>query len=195
MASAAGITMAPCRLLEESGRAHFMTRRFDRDGNAKIHTQTLCGMAQLDYKAKGVNDYSQYLGVLRQLELQPLEFEQAFRRIAFNVMASNCDDHSKNVSFVLRDRRAWTLAPAYDVVYAYNPKGEWTYQHLMSVNGKFAAITREDLLLLADRFQIGTALKVLDQVRAAVATWPDFALQAKVPAETTQRIREHLSLV
>jgi serine/threonine-protein kinase HipA len=110
-------------------------------------------------------------------------------------MASNCDDHSKNVSFVLRDRRAWTLAPAYDVVYAYNPKGEWTYQHLMSVNGKFAAITREDLLLLADRFQIGTALKVLDQVRAAVATWPDFALQAKVPAETTQRIREHLSLV
>lgn len=192
MATQSGITMSACRLLEESGRAHFMTRRFDRIENEKIHIQTLCGLAQLDYKAKGVHDYSQYLSALRQLRLSPDEFEQAFRRIAFNVMASNCDDHTKNVSFLLRDRSTWSLAPAYDVIYAYNPKGEWTYQHLMSVNGKFSGITREDLLILADRFQIGTARTLLSEVKAAVDAWPEFARQAGVSRAMTDRIRAHL---
>jgi serine/threonine-protein kinase HipA len=192
MATQAGIRMAPCRLLEEGGRAHFMTRRFDRVGNEKVHIQTLCGMSQLDYRAKGVNDYSQYLDAIRQLQLAPTEFEQAFRRIAFNVMASNCDDHTKNVSFVLRDRRLWALAPAYDVIYAYNPKGEWTYQHLMSVNGKFNHIGRDDLLLLADRFQIGTAAKLLAEVKSAVSAWPDFARQAQVSARMTGLIGQQL---
>jgi serine/threonine-protein kinase HipA len=195
MAMQAGIAMSPCRLLEESGRAHFMTRRFDRIRNEKIHTQTLCGMAQLDYRAKGVNDYSQYLDVMRQLKMGPEEYEQAFRRIAFNVMASNCDDHTKNVSFVLRDRRTWVLAPAYDLIYAYNPKGEWTYQHLMSVNGQFSEIKRADLLSLADRFQIGSATKVLAQVKAAVASWPDFARQAKVSPHMQSIIRSHQVLM
>jgi len=152
MATQAGIDMSPCRLLEEGGRAHFMTKRFDRDGNIKLHTQTLCGMAQLDYKAKGVHDYSQFLGAMRRLKLGTAAFEQAFRRIAFNVMASNCDDHSKNISFMLREGGHWDLAPAYDLIYAYNPKGEWTFQHLISVNGKFNDIGRGDLLTLADRF-------------------------------------------
>jgi serine/threonine-protein kinase HipA len=192
MATQAGITMSPCRLLEESGRAHFMTRRFDRIENEKVHIQTLCGLAQLDYKAKGTHDYSQYLDALRQLQLPNAQFEQAFRRIAFNVMASNCDDHTKNVSFVLQDRRAWALAPAYDVIYAYNPQGEWTYQHLMSVNGKFSGITRDDLLVLADRFLIGTASKLLAEVKAAVSAWPEFAQRAEVPTRITDRIREHL---
>jgi len=195
MAMQAGIAMSPCRLLEESGRAHFMTRRFDRIRNEKIHTQTLCGMAQLDYRAKGVNDYSQYLDVMRQLKMGPEEYDQAFRRIAFNVMASNCDDHTKNVSFVLRDRRTWVLAPAYDLIYAYNPKGEWTYQHLMSVNGQFSDIKRADLLSLADRFQIGSATKVLAQVNAAVASWPDFARQAKVSPHMQSIIRSHQVLM
>ena len=124
--------MSPCRLLEENGRAHFMTKRFDREGNTKLHTQSLCGMAQLDYRAKGVHDYSQWLGVMRQLAMSPAAFEQAFRRIAFNVMAKNCDDHTKNFAFLLKQGHSWQLAPAYDVTHAYNPKGEWTYQHLMS---------------------------------------------------------------
>jgi serine/threonine-protein kinase HipA len=192
MATQAGITMSACRLLEESGRAHFMTRRFDRIGNEKVHIQTLCGLMQLDYRAKGTHDYSQYLDALRRLQLPSTEFEQAFRRIAFNVMASNCDDHTKNVSFVLRDRHSWSLAPAYDVIYAYNPTGEWTYQHLMSVNGKFSGITRDDLLVLADRFQIGTASKLLAEVKAAVSAWPEFAQRAAVPARMTERIAEHL---
>jgi serine/threonine-protein kinase HipA len=195
MATRAGITMAPCRLLEENGRAHFMTRRFDRNGNEKIHVQTLCGLAQLDYRAKGVHDYSQYLGAISQLELPLSESEQAFRRIAFNVMASNCDDHTKNFSFLLADRRRWALAPAYDLIYAYNPKGEWTYQHLMSVNGKFNDITRQDLLQLADRFQIGAATKILAHVREAVAAWPDFARQAELLPGAAERIRNHHRLL
>jgi serine/threonine-protein kinase HipA len=191
MAAQSGIVMSPCRLLEEGGRAHFMTKRFDRDGNTKLHTQTLCGIAQLDYRAKGVHDYSQYLGTMRQLKMGPEAFEQAFRRIAFNVMATNCDDHTKNVSFILHEQGDWELAPAYDLIYAYNPKGEWTYQHLMSVNGKFNHIQRKDLLVLADRFQIGPASRLLADVRNAVAAWPDFAGRAQVSKEAVDRIRDH----
>ena len=195
MATQAGIVMSPCRLLEEGGRAHFMTKRFDRDGNNKLHTQSLCGMAQLDYRAKGVHDYSQALGAMRQLKMSPEAFEQAFRRIAFNVMATNCDDHTKNFSFILREQRRWELAPAYDLIYAYNPKGEWTYQHLMSVNGKFDQVRRDDLLTLADRFQIGAASRALAEVRTAVASWPEFARQAKVSKGSTDRIHNHHMLL
>jgi serine/threonine-protein kinase HipA len=195
MAVQAGIDMSPCRLLEEGGRAHFMTKRFDRDGNDKLHTQTLCGMAQLDYKARGAHDYSQYLGAMRRLQMPAAAFDQAFRRVAFNVMASNCDDHSKNISFILKVPAQWALAPAYDVIYAYNPKGEWTYQHLISVNGKFNDIGREDLLVLADRFQVGTASKLLAEVREAVAAWPDFAARASMSKTAVERIRAHQLLL
>ena len=188
MAIQAGIVMSQCRLLEEGGRAHFMTRRFDRDGNTKLHTQTLCSLAHLDYKAKGVHDYSQYLGTVRQLQLGLEAMDQAFRRIVFNVLASNCDDHTKNLSFILHNGKEWGLAPAYDVIYAYNPTGEWTYQHLMSVNGKFKDIRREDLLVVADRFEIGQAGKIIAQVGEAVAAWPGFAKQAGVSAEAAARI-------
>lgn len=191
MARQAGIVMSPCRLLEESGRAHFMTKRFDRDGNSKLHTQTLCGMAQLDYRAKGVHDYSQLLGAMRQLKMGPAALEQAFRRIVFNILAANCDDHTKNFSFVLQNPMEWQLAPAYDLIFAYNPKGEWTYQHLMSVNGKFADIQRDDLLILADRFQIGPASKLFADVKTTVAAWPDFARRAGVSQAATNRIRQH----
>jgi serine/threonine-protein kinase HipA len=191
MALAAGITMSPCRLLEETGRAHFMTKRFDRDGNTKHHLQTLCGLAHLDYRQKAAHDVSQLLLTIDRLRLGYAALEEAFRRIAFNVMAANCDDHTKNVSFLLREGGAWELAPAYDVTYAYNPKGEWTYQHLMSVNGKFAAISRHDLMVVADRFGVGTAPQVLRQVGEAVASWPDFAARAKVSGPEVTRIREH----
>jgi serine/threonine-protein kinase HipA len=191
MATAAGIVMAPCRLLEEGGRAHFMTKRFDRDGNTRLHTQTLCGMAQLDYRAKGVHDYAQFLGAMRQLNMNREAFEQAFRRIAYNVMATNCDDHTKNISFILPEAKKWELAPAYDLIFAYNPKGEWTYQHLMSVNGKFNDIQREDLLVLADRFEVGAAPRLLAEVRNAVAAWREIATRAQVSRDAIDRIRRH----
>jgi serine/threonine-protein kinase HipA len=191
MARAAGIIMEPCRLLEESGRAHFMTKRFDRIGNRKLHTQSLCGMAQLDYRAKGVHDYSQWFSVMRQLTMGPEAFAQAFRRIAFNVMAKNCDDHTKNISFILREQSLWELAPAYDLTFAFNPKGKWTYQHLMSVNGKFERIGREDLMILADRFQVGAPARLLAEVRDAVAQWRDLAREASLSAEQIERIAAH----
>ena len=192
MARAAGITMSPCRLLEEGGRAHFMTKRFDRDGNTKHHLQTLCGMAHLDFRQRATHDVSQLFETIDRLHLGYPAREEAFRRVTFNVMAANCDDHTKNASFLLREGAAWELAPAYDVTFAYNPQGEWTYQHLMSVNGKFSGISRDDLLAVADRFAIGTAPDVLTQVAEAVKAWPDFARQAGVSAKEVRRIRTQL---
>jgi serine/threonine-protein kinase HipA len=195
MALAAGITMSPCRLLEENGRAHFMTRRFDRDGNKKHHVQTLCGLAHIDFRQKATHDVSQLFLAIDALGLGYAAREEAFRRVAFNVMAANCDDHSKNMSFLLREGGAWELAPAYDVTHAYNPKGEWTYQHLMSVNEKFADIGRADLLTVADRAAIGTAPRVLREVADAVAAWPDFAAEGKVSAAEVKRIKAHHRLL
>ena len=191
MAAAAGIDMSPCRILVETGCAHFMTRRFDRDGNRKHHMQTLCAMAHLDYKQKASHDYNQLFQTIDQLRLGYEAKEEAFRRMAFNVMAANCDDHTKNFSFLLREGEGWTLAPAYDVTHAHNPKGAWTSQHLMSVNGKFTDITRQDLLTVADRFGIGTATKVLGQIGHAVKAWPDFATSANVSPKERDRISSH----
>lgn len=188
MAQAAGISMNPCRLLEENGRAHFMTRRFDRDGKHKHHLQTLCAMAHLDYRQKATHDYNQLFLTINQLKLGRTALEEAFRRMVFNVMAANCDDHSKNFSFLLRQGGAWELAPAYDVTHAYNPNGEWTYQHLMSVNGKFSKIARGDCLAVADRFGIGPAPKLIGQIAEAIMQWPRLAGEAGVNGAEIQRI-------
>ncbi len=195
MAKAAGIQMADCRLLHEQGRAHFMTRRFDRggaDNNERHHMQTLCAMAHVDYKLKGTNAYSQLFGTIRELRLPYDDMREAFRRMAFNVMGRNCDDHTKNFSFLLRERQPWRLSPAYDVTFAHNPAGEWTNQHLMSVNGKFRDIGREDLLLEANRFGVGDAPRVLDEVRAAIARWPEFARQAGLSTAQIEHIGSQL---
>lgn len=191
MARAAGITMSACRLFEENGRAHFMTRRFDRDANRKHHLQSLCAMAHLDYKQKATHDYSQFLQTVVRLGLGYTALEEGFRRMVFNVMAVNCDDHTKNISFMLREGGQWELSPAYDVTYAYNPAGEWTRQHLMAINGRFNGIVQADLLAVADRFGIGTASRIIRQVREAVAGWPDFASEARVNEVETRRILEH----
>lgn len=191
MATAAGITMSPCRIMEENGRAHFMTKRFDRDGNKKIHMTTLCAMSHLDYKQKATHDYAQYFITIKQLGLEYQDMEEAFRRMAFNVMAANCDDHTKNISFVLTEWGSWQLAPAYDVTHAFNPDGVWTHQHLMSVNGKFTDITREDLLAVANRFGIGTAKKIIHEVGEAVKAWPNIAQTTGVDAAESLKIKSH----
>ena len=182
MATQAGIAMSPCRLLEESDRAHFMTRRFDRvvvRGNTiKHHVQTLCAMYHLDYKQRGTHAYSQLFMTVSQLGLGDDAIQQTFLRMAFNVMSRNCDDHTKNFSFLLRQGQSWELAPAYDVTHAYNPKGEWTYQHLMSVNGKFDEITRDDLLAEADRFGVPRKEELLGDVRSALDNWTAHAKAA-----------------
>lgn len=194
MAKAADISMSECRLLEENGRAHFMTRRFDREGaNIRHHMQTLCSLNHVDYKKKGTNSYSQLFTTMSALNLPYEQKEEAFRRMVLNVMARNCDDHTKNISFRLCQGAAWALSPAYDITFAHNPEGEWTNQHLMSVNGKFKGITEDDLLAVANRFGIGSAPKVLKQVREAVKSWSDFAAKAGVSAQQAKHIgKQHL---
>lgn len=192
MAEAAGIRMSACRLLEENGRAHFMTRRFDRDisngRTVKHHVQTLCAMNHLDYKQRATHAYAQLFMVIVQLNLGDDAISQAFRRMVFNVMAKNCDDHSKNFAFRLKMGGGWEFAPAYDITHAHNPKGEWTYQHLMSVNGKFGGITRADLLAEADRFGVRRPQEAVNEVRAAIDSWPELARRAGLGAETIDSI-------
>lgn len=197
MARDAGIDMTDCRLLKENGRAHFMTKRFDREGQSgRHHMQTLCAMAHVDYKKKGTNSYSQLFTVIDQLGLSYEAKEEAFRRMVFNVMGRNCDDHTKNFSFLLREgSKAWELAPAYDVTFAHNPAGEWTHQHLMSVNGKFKDFVLDDLMAEANRFGIGTAKQVIADVRKAVAAWSTYAAAADLPAAETDDIARQLILV
>jgi serine/threonine-protein kinase HipA len=199
MAKAAGINMADCRLMEENGRAHFMTRRFDREVKDEVtikhHIQTLCAMDHLDYKQRATHAYAQLYMAISKLKLGDEAIGQAFRRMAFNVMAKNCDDHTKNFAFRLRKGEPWELAPAYDVTHAYNPQGEWTYQHLMSVNGKFNATTRADLLVEADRFGVRRPLDLLASVRAALDNWQKFATQAGLNAPTADSIASDFELL
>lgn len=197
MARDAGITMNECRLLLENGRAHFMTRRFDRAGeNSRHHMQTLCAMAHIDYKKKGTNAYSQFFSTMTQLNLPYEDMEEAFRRMVFNVMGRNCDDHSKNFSFLLPENSAtWELAPAYDVTFAHNPHGDWTNQHLMSVNRKFKNFEVQDLLVEADRFKIGTAKTVINQVRRAILNWPQWSESAGLPETESVAIQKQLLLL
>lgn len=192
MATAAGIDMSPCRLLEENGRAHFMTRRFDRQRGSKQHLQTLCAMQHLDYKQIATHDYAQYFQVIQALKLPESALQEAFRRMVFNVLVANCDDHTKNQSFLLDETGRWQLAPAYDVTHAFNPKGEWTFQHFMSVNGKFRDITRKDMEAVADRFMIPGARPIMRQVADAVGDWPLHARQAGIPETEIGRIGEDM---
>jgi len=196
MARASGIDMSPCRLLEENGRAHFMTKRFDRELIAgktiKNHVQTLCAMNHLDFRQRGTHDYAQLFMTIAKLGLGDDANIQAFRRMAFNAMARNCDDHTKNFAFILKQQAPWSLAPAYDVTHAYNPTGEWTYQHLMSVNQKFKSISREDLLAVADRFGVRKPALALSDVRAAVDNWSGFAQQANLPEPLKDRVAKDL---
>lgn len=193
MAKAAGMDMTDCRLLQENGRAHFMTRRFDRHGaGGRHHMQTLCAMGHVDFKLKGTNSYAQLFTTINALGLTSSARAEAFRRMAFNVAAKNCDDHTKNFSFILREGAGeWDLAPAYDVTFAHNPNSEWTAQHLMSVNGKFSGIGRDDLLAVADRFVVGSAQDILEQVDQAVSRWREFAELAGVSESVVDHIASH----
>ncbi len=196
MATKAGINMMKSDLHQENGRAHFMTKRFDREhGNIKHHMQSLCALNHLDYKKKSTNSYEQLFMTIRQLSLGHETEVEAFRRMVFNVMGRNCDDHTKNFSFLLRQGSSWELAPAYDMSFAHNPKGEWTSQHLMSVNGKYKGFVAEDMLAVANRFGIGEADSIIAEIREAFKTWPSFAKKAGVNQKEIDRIGKlHLVL-
>ena len=192
MATAAGIRMSDSRLLEENGRAHFMTKRFDREviggKTLKHHIQTLCGINHLDFRQRDTHDYSQLFMTASELALDDDALNQIFRRMAFNVMGRNCDDHTKNFGFILRQEQPWNLSPAYDVTHAYNPMGEWTYQHLMSVNQKFKDISKADLLEVANRFSVRKPENVLSDVRSAIDSWSQFAKRANLSPSLQKRV-------
>ena len=193
MAHAAGIDMMPCRLLEESGRAHFMTQRFDRDvDGAKVHIQSLCAMDHLDFNATDTHSYAQYFDVIDRFSLAGALAQEGPVRIGGNVAAANRDDHTKNLGFVCQPNGEWALAPAYDVNHSYNPEGLWTQRHQMSVNAKFEHITRGDLLELAERFNVPGARSALGDVDAAVGRWREFAEECGVEPGHVARIESDI---
>jgi serine/threonine-protein kinase HipA len=181
MALAAGITMSSCRLLEENGRAHFMTQRFDRDEQGgKIHMQSLCSLAHYDFNAAGEYGYEQALAAIQRLNLGYPALQEMYRRMAFNAMARNQDDHTRNIAFLMDRQGAWRLSPAYDIVWAYNSQGAWTNRHQMTVNGKRDDFERADLLAVAHAFGIKGSAEILDKVAHAVAEWNNFAKECGV---------------
>jgi len=184
MAKRCGIEMMESRLLEENGRAHFMTKRFDRaENNIKHHVQTLCGLQHYDYNLRGTYSYEQVLQTMRLLRLTYPEAEQQFRRMVFNVLAKNCDDHTKNFAFMLKQGGKWQLTPAYDVCYAYNPQNFWLKNQTMLVRGKQENIQKEDFLAIAKQNNIKRADRIIDEVQSAIANWPNFAKEAGVDQE------------
>ena len=180
MARAAGIEMMESRLLEENGRAHFMTRRFDRVAGEKLHMLSLCGMAHLDFNQAGAHAYEQVFGVMRELGLPKSQAIQQYRRLVFNVLARNQDDHTKNIAFVMDRTGSWALSPAFDLTYAHNPGGQWTSQHQMSINGKRAHFEVEDLVAVGKSISIKKPRDIIEEVAAAVAEWEAFAERAGV---------------
>ncbi|MDR2815944.1 MAG: type II toxin-antitoxin system HipA family toxin [Proteiniphilum sp.] len=181
MALDCGIEMTPCRLLEENGRAHFMTRRFDREGSyTKHHTQTFCAMKHFDYNRVNSYSYEQLFQTMRELKLTYAEAEQMFRRMVFNVIARNCDDHTKNFSFILKQGDRWKLAPAYDLCHAYRPGSEWVSRHALSINRKRENITREDLIVIGRSIRNKKAEEIIDQINDTVHNWNYYAGKAGV---------------
>jgi len=197
MACDAGVRMNPCRLLEENGRRHFMTKRFDRsDDGKKLHMQSLAALAHFDYNQAGAYAYEQALLVIRQLGLSMEVIEEQFRRMVFNIIARNQDDHVKNIAFLMDKDGNWSLAPAFDVTYSYQPTGRWTSNHQMTLNGKRDNFTLEDFRACARsaNMQRGRAEKIIDEVRQVVATWPDYAVAVGVPIDWREKISRTLRL-
>ena len=194
LATACGIEMSECSLIEENGRAHFLTKRFDRKAGKKIHMQTLCGIAHFDYRLHRAYSYEQAFNVMRALRLSYSEARQMFRRMVFNVVIRNQDDHTKNISILMEEDGKWLLSPAYDMGYAYNPNGGWTATHQMSINEKFDGITRQDLLTFASQNNIKDAASVIDEVCEVAAHWENIAKDCDVPQAMIDAIIPNMML-
>lgn len=193
MAKACGIDMMPSRLLEENGRAHFMTKRFDREGsNSKHHIQTFCAIKHFDFNLVNNYSYEQMFQTMRELKLTYSDTEQMFRRMVFNVIARNCDDHTKNFAFRLKKDENWELAPAYDLCHAYRPGSEWVSQHALSVNNKRKDISKADLLLLGASIKCKKADRIVEEINETVNQWKKFAKAFEVSKELTNHIGKTL---
>jgi serine/threonine-protein kinase HipA len=194
MAKDCEIQMMDCELWEENGRAHFMTKRFDRDeNNTKHHIQTFCGIQHFDYNNLYGYSYEQLFQTMRTLKLTYPEAEQMFRRMVFNVMATNYDDHTKNFSFRLKQDSKWELSPAYDICYSYDPENVWVSQHTLSINGKHKGINKADLMTIARSNNIKKADKIIEEIKEVVSNWTKYASKVKVSTELTDTITNSLA--
>lgn len=195
MARDAGIAMSDCRLFEERGNRHFMTKRFDRlAGGDKLHMQSLCAMAHYDFNLPGAYSYEGVFSVMRRIGLDAAASEEMYRRMIFNIVARNQDDHTKNIAFLMDRSGRWSLAPAFDLTYAYNPHGAWTHSHQMTVASKRDGFTWDDLRKCADAASLkrGRARTILEEVQKTVSRWPDYADDAGVRVEHRDAIAKAL---
>lgn len=192
MASDAGIDMSQCKLLEENGRAHFMTKRFDRNGKDSLHMQSFCAMKGLDFNMNNLHSYEQYFHTVQTLAEDASQLEQAIRRCYFNIAARNQDDHTKNLSFLMNKQGEWSIAPAFDVTYAYNPDDGWTSAHQMSVNGKFRDISAADLIAATSDFLSDSeAAEILEEVLNTVEKWMSYADKAGLSEKNASHIQKN----
>lgn len=194
MVKDSGIDMTECRLIEDQNRYHFMTKRFDRKDDEKLHSQTLCALAHFNYKAKMEYSYEQAFWVSRELKLPYKDIEQLFKRMVFNVIARNQDDHTKNISFLMDKKGIWRISPAYDMTYAYNPIGKWTNIHQMSINGKTDNITIKDINTVGIANGIKSYKQIIEQITTSVSRWPEFAKDADVKKSFISEISKHQRL-
>jgi serine/threonine-protein kinase HipA len=191
MAKACGIDMMPSRLLEENGRSHFMTQRFDREeGGIKHHIQSFCALKHFDYNLVNSFSYEQLFQCMRELRLTYADAEQMFRRMVFNVIARNCDDHTKNFSFMLKQDGKWSLAPAYDLCHAYRPGSEWVSQHALSINGKRKDILKSDLETIGASIRCKDASDIIEEINQTVNRWKEFADEVQVEPRLRDEIQE-----
>lgn len=189
MAKACGIEMMPSRLLEENGRAHFMTRRFDREGaDTKHHVQTFCALKHFDYNQVNSYSYEQLFQCMRELKLTYADMEQMYRRMVFNVIARNCDDHTKNFSFMMKQGGKWELAPAYDLCHAYRPGSEWVSRHALSINGKRNDISKKDLLITGESAGLRKPSEIIGEINHTVNNFRKFAGEVLV----TPKLRDEI---
>lgn len=193
MAKDAGIEMTECQLLEENGRAHFMTRRFDRlDGKDKLHVQSFCAMQHYDFNEVNLYSYEQLFETMRMLGLPYPQADQLYRRMVFNVLARNCDDHTKNFMFIMDKTGKWGISPAYDVCHAYRPNSEWVSQHALSINGKRNNINKADLLEVAKQMNVKKAEAIIKQIAEVVINWDNYADKVQVDKKLKQAIQKTL---
>ena len=195
MAKDCGIDISECQLLEENGRAHFMTKRFDRNKNVKHHIQSLCGLHHYDFNDMDGYSYEQVFQTMRLLRLTYPEAEQMFRRMVFNILATNYDDHTKIFSFILRNDEDWRLAPAYDLCFSFDETNHWVSKQTLSVNGKRLNITKDDLMTIAKDNNLKKGEKIIDDINSVVKSWDRYAKQAEVRNDLKERIRQNLNVL
>ena len=196
MAQACGIEMSECRLYHENGKAHFITKRFDRIGDKgeKLHMQSLCAMAHMDFNSPRIYSYEDAFQVMRRLKLPHGDFVQLYKRMLFNVFAKNYDDHTKNIAFLMNKKGEWSLAPAYDMTFSYRKGSPWVSTHQMLINGKADDITSEDLLAVAEKAGIkqSNAKSCIEQVNTAISEWTRFAEEAEISDSQMEFVKKNL---